>query len=255
MAARLPGTRRLERGGVHSYLLDGKPCPGVTTIIGNGVPKPALVPWAAKVCAGYVVDHWDELAALTPSKRLELITKAPSTDRDAAARRGTEVHRLGERLAAGDEISVPDELVGHVDAYLRFLDDWQVEPLLLESAVVNRRWHYMGTFDLLARIAGRTWLLDLKTNRSGVFAETALQLAAYRNAEAYLDADWREHRMPAVDATAAVWVRADGYDLIPVDTGPDVFRSFLYAAQVAEFAKIGRDLIGDALVADEVMAS
>jgi hypothetical protein len=248
--SRLPGTRRLNRGGGHSYLLDGQTVDGVTTIIGNGVPKPALVPWAAKVCAGYVVDHWDDLAALTPSKRIDAIVKAPSTDRDSAARRGTEVHRLGEQLVAGEEVTVPDELVGHVDAYLRFVTDWQVDAQLLETTVVNRQWRYMGTFDLVARLAdGRTWLLDLKTTRSGIFAETALQLAAYRHAETYVDDQLAEQPMPTVDATGAVWVRADGYDLVPVDSGPDVFRAFLYAQQVARFARTGRTLIGDALYA------
>jgi hypothetical protein len=38
-----PATRRVNRGRGHSYLLDGAPVPGVTTILGQGMPKPALI--------------------------------------------------------------------------------------------------------------------------------------------------------------------------------------------------------------------
>ncbi len=36
---------------------------------------------------------------------------------DAAARRGTEVHRLGELLVDGQDVAKPEELAGHIDAY------------------------------------------------------------------------------------------------------------------------------------------
>lgn len=36
---------RRNHGRNHSYTVDGQKVPGVTTIIGNGLPKPALVAW------------------------------------------------------------------------------------------------------------------------------------------------------------------------------------------------------------------
>ena len=53
------------------------------------------------------------------------------------------------------------------------------------------------------------WLLDLKTSRSGVYGETALQLAGYRFAEVYVDSGGVEQPMPEVDRCAVVWVRAE----------------------------------------------
>lgn len=231
-------TRRVNRGRGHVYFLDGEPSVGVTTILDNGVPKPALVGWAANVTAGYVVDHWEELLELRPSERLEVLKRARWAEKDAAARRGTEVHEYALRLAAGEEVDVPEELAGHVDSYLAFAEDWLEQEIVVEAVVINRRYRYMGTLDVIAGLKdGRVWLLDWKTGGKGIYRETALQLAAYRNAEALLLEDGTERPMATVDAAGAVWLRADGYELVPLETGPEVFRTFLYAQQVAKFSQ------------------
>lgn len=240
-------TKRVNSGRGHWYKLDGQKAPGVTTILGDGVPKPALTAWAAREVATFAADNLDTLGALDRDARIDLLRGAPWRDRDRAARRGTEVHRLAEQLVAGHEVTVPEELVGHVDAYVGFLDDWDVRAEHVELVVGHRRHRYMGSLDLIARLAdGRRWLLDLKTTRSGIYSEVALQLAAYRYAEFYLDDRGREQPMPEVDACGAVWVRADGYDLVPVDAGPRTFRTFLYVQQVAHFTT-GESLVGDVL--------
>lgn len=229
-------TRRVDRGRGHHYFLDDTPTVGVTWAIDKGVPKPALVGWAANTTAAAAVDRWDELAELKPSQRLEILKRARWAEKDAAARRGTEVHELAQAYLAGDEITPPEELEGHVDAYVKFERDWQPHELLVEAVVGNRLYGYMGTLDCVAGLVdGRVWLLDWKTGGKGIYPEYALQLAAYRRAEFYLDALGFEHPMPKVDAAGCVWIRADGYDLVPVDTGYDVFEVFLHAMQVARF--------------------
>ena len=45
--------------GNHSYHLDKKACPGVTSLLGKGLPKPAIPYWAAKCVAEYVADYPD----------------------------------------------------------------------------------------------------------------------------------------------------------------------------------------------------
>ena len=113
----------------------------------------------------------------------------------------------------------------------------------------------MGTFDLVAKLHGETWLLDLKTTRSGIFGETALQLAAYRHAEFYLDTEGEEQPMPEVDRVGAIWCRADGYDLIPVEAGADVYRMFQYAQMVARFTtELGKSWVLPALQPGQVAA-
>lgn len=248
--------KRVNRGRNHSYIDTdtGEKIPGVTTILGDGLPKPALITWAGNVTAEYAVDHWDELAELSPSAKLKTLRDARYADRDAAANRGTDVHNLAERLSHGEQVDVPDVLAGHVEACVRFLDDWHVQPILTEAVVVSYQHRYAGTLDLIADLNdGRRLLLDYKTGRSGVFPDTALQLAAYRYAEKYRISNIApESPLPEVDGCAVVHIRHDGYSLVPVDTGPEVFRTFLYVQQLWQWVNDqSKTVIGDALGAPE----
>lgn len=243
--------KRVKSGKGHKYVHreTGETVPGVTTILGDGVPKPALVDWAARATAEAAVDRWDEFGAKPPSARLKELEKARYGERDRAANRGTAVHELGERLVHGEEVQVPEELEGHVQAYVAFLDEFDVQPVLVERVIYSRTHAYCGTFDLIADLVDpdrghQRWLLDLKTNKSGVFGEMALQLAAYRFADVVVEDDGTEADVPEVDATGVVHVTADGYRLVPVEADETVFRSFLYVQQVARFQQFSRDLVG-----------
>jgi hypothetical protein len=81
-----------------------------------------------------------------------------------------------------------------------------------------------------------------------VFGEVALQLAGYRYADVYVDAAGAEQPMIPVDGCAVVHVRADGYDLVPVEAGPAQHRALLYVQQVARFVADARDLIGESIL-------
>jgi len=242
------GFVRRNYGGGHSYFLDGKKVPGVTSILSDGLAKPALISWAARTVAGYAIDHWDELTQETPSGRLKVLEKAHYADRDAAGKRGTEVHRLAERLNKGEEVPVPDELAGHVESYVRFLDEHDVQPVLTECPVLSQtKWPYAGTLDLIADMPalGQRLLLDVKTARSGVFPDNALQLAAYRYATHYLDGGELKP-MGDVDGCAVVHVRADGYSLVPLQAGRDVHRFFLYCRELWRWQnEASKTVVGD----------
>lgn len=281
-------TRMVQRGNGHSYYLDGEYCPGVTTILSNGIPKGGLIGWASRIPSDFVAnlltvakdstgrtrivadEMIEELREWQQSRTGSKVVPWPDTgsplpraavadalaslrdrDRDTAAGKGTAVHKLAERIALGEEVEVPDELAGHVRSYLRFLDEWQPRDALVETVIVNRRWRYMGKTDLIATfddlpewIAERigsttgTGLLDVKTSRSGIFAEVALQLEAYRRGESYLHGR-EELPMPSIDFIAAIHVRADGYDVFAFDVEterrPTTFDVFLYAKQVGEW--------------------
>jgi hypothetical protein len=235
----MTGVKRINRGRGHSYEIDGRKADGVTSLIGDGLPKPALVGWAANTTAAYAVDHWDDLAAETPSKRLGILKRARYLDLDAASKRGTEVHQIAEQLSHDVEVEVPDELAGYVESAVKFLDEWQPQVLLTEAVVASRKWGYAGTFDLLMRLPdGRVVLADYKTSRSGIWGETSLQLGAYANADVYLDADGVEQPMAELGITdgMAVWIRADGYDVYAVDLD-EGFKIFTHVMWVARQAK------------------
>lgn len=255
--------RRVNRGKTHHYVDDdGRRIPGVTTILGDGIPKPALINWAANTTIEYAVDHWERLSTLGPSVRTRELSGARYAAKDLAANRGTQVHAMAEKLIHGDRVAVPDEIAGYVQSYVRFLDEFDVAPALVERTVYSAEHGYCGTLDLIADLldpddpepdpalrARKRWLLDIKTNRSGIFGETALQLAAYRYADVWIDeADGTESEMIEVDAVGAVHVRADGYDLIPVEAGPVQHRLFLYAQQIAKFTATSRELVGESVM-------
>ena len=238
MAARKPAapTRRVNRGKGHSYLLDGKPCDGVTTLIGAALAKPALVTWAAKSVAEYVSRNRSILTDLEDDAVVDLLKGVPFRDRDKAANRGTEVQALAAKLSMGEEVDVPEELLGHVDAYVAFLHEWEPQDSIVERTVVSRRYRYAGTFDMICTLPGlgRT-MVDVKTNRSGPFGEVALQLVAYSHAEVMLDDAGNEEPVPTCESHAALWLHAEGYELIPYDVGEREWRTFLYCAELARW--------------------
>jgi hypothetical protein len=242
---------RRNHGRGHSYWDGDQKIPSVTTILGAGLPKPALVEWAARMSAEYVVDHWDDLEGMAPSARHKAVLAARWESSRAAMARGTAIHEAAEALHRDQEFVPPENIDGPVRAYAAFLTDWDVRPVHVEATVINRRHRYAGTLDLIADIGSHRnrWLLDIKTG-SGVFGDVALQLAAYRYAEAILLND-TEIEMHPVDHVGVIHVTPDACELVPVIAGPEQFRQFLYVAQVAAFTEHSSELIGAPLRPDQ----
>lgn len=237
--------QRINYGRGHGYKIDGVKVDGVTTLISQGMPKPALMYWSARTVAEYVADATDEqldqLRQLGRSGMVAALKEVPWGKRDAAAAKGTEVHGYAEHLARGEEVEVPEHIAGHVESAVAFLDDYQVNAIRLEAPIGSRRWRYAGTCDLLADVTlpdGQRVraVLDYKTSGSGIWPDVALQLAAYRNAEIYLDTDGVEQQVADLglsETAYAVWLRADGYDVYPVNAGEQPFKAFQHLAYVA----------------------
>lgn len=241
---------RRNHGRNHSYWADGHKLVGVTTVLRDGVPK-QLVNWAAGEAADYATDHWDELADLDNSERRQRIFRAPDRARGAASVKGTLVHADAQRLLAGEEIEVPDDRRGLVDAYLRWVEEWDVHEVVVERPFFSREWAYAGTPDLVADLGdGRRWLVDYKTGKS-VYNEVALQLAASRFAEVWLDAEGGEHPVPelGIEACAVLHLVSDGsYEMREAEADRKAWLLFLNAQRVATFTASGRgDWLSDAL--------
>jgi hypothetical protein len=244
----------------------GERVPGVTTILSEGMPKPALLKWSADATAAYAVDRWDELAGLPVSERLKKIQGGRWEARDAAAAKGTAVHTMAERLVAGEKVTVPNAITGYVQACVSLLDDFAVQPVQVEAVVYSETHRHVGTCDLIADVLlpdmpeyahiprdddGLSRMLaDWKTSKSGIFGDVALQLAAYRHSEWLIDPDADDVLpMPDVDFTAGIHLRPDGrYSLVPLVADEDVYRDFLYVAQVARVVGGVKELVGDPIV-------
>jgi hypothetical protein len=265
-------TVKMRRYGTgHAYYVDGAKVPGVTTVLGATMPKNALVDWAARKAADEVIDYWAELVELRPSERYNRVRGAHNRDRDRAARRGTEVHKLAEALNNDEPVTPPEELRGHVEAYRDFLDSVGVEPVqgATELVVASRTHRYCGMVDLIADLpavfAGAElvppsrWLLEIKTTRSGVFPESALQSCAYTRAEMYVHPDHPDDEQPmsllGIQRCGVVWVKSDAWELRPVDTGEVIWSYFVHLRWLFDHADDLSGWVGNPAVPGPVEAA
>jgi hypothetical protein len=234
-------TGLIYRDGNHTYRLDGASVPGVTSLIKGGLPAPALVYWSARSVAEYVADNEagiEHLRTMGRGPMVQALKEVPWQKRDTAGVRGTDVHDIAEHLVHGKEVDVPEHLAGYVDSAVAFMDTWKPTPLVVERPLAHRAHWWAGKPDIFASLPdGRVILFDYKTAASGIWPETAFQLAAYSHAEFYVDEEGVEHPIPHVDLCAAVWLREDGYDVIPVKADDDVYKEFRHIAYVSEAAK------------------
>jgi hypothetical protein len=227
----------------HRYSVNGTDVPSVTTILKASWPAPALTYWAANQAATYATTRWAELTELDVIGRYEKIRKAPWSERDRSAVRGTTIHRFGEQLAHGEAVEVPPALEPVVQGYADWLDRFGVEVVAAERAVAylppdNLRLPYAGTFDLIADLNdGNRWLLDIKTG-SGVYPEHVLQLAAYRHATHYQPEPKGELQpMLEIDRVGVIHVLPDEVRLIPVAADRRAWWVFTHACHVALYAR------------------
>lgn len=129
--------------------------------------------------------------------------------KNRAGKEGTQVHNAVEDLVEGKEVNWLDdygkakynELVWSM--ILRFADFWTThKPELISSE--DFTWSdvhkYAGTADLVVKMDGETWLLDVKTSNS-LHKTYDLQLAAYAKSI-------EETRGIKIDRTGIIWLKA-----------------------------------------------
>lgn len=240
----------------HRYYLDGKLVPGVTTILGKALPKPALTYWSAKMVAEWVINNpegVEQLRAMGDGPAIAALKQVPWEKRDQAAIRGTDIHALAEKIIHGEHTEVPDHLLGYVDGYVRWLEAFDVTPVLTEQPVASRQWKYGGKFDAVVEFGrgkwkGRAPLVDWKTS-SGVYGEVALQTAAYALAEFYAPSVDLECTMPYIDCTAVVHITDGETTLYPLATNKtelaEHFRVFTHATYLAAKVDYIKGLVGE----------
>lgn len=245
---------RIDKGANHWYELDGERVPSVTEIQRKAIPKQdVLTGWAGRQSGDYVLDHWDELAASPPSERWSAVAYAHSRKNTKARKLGTRVHKLADRLAAGEEVPVPAELAGYVEAYTQFLFDYDVSVFMSEAVVWSKTHGHVGTLDVGAWLHFPDGdvvaaLLDIKTG-SGVYDDVAFQFAGYRYADTFVDVDDEgatvERSMPTFGGCWVVHLREGGYDLLPVEVTEETYRGFLYLKESAAAIEANKGAVGE----------
>lgn len=126
-----------------------------------------------------------------------------------AGKEGTQVHEAVEALVKGEELKWIDdygnarygELVWGM--ILKFADFWKTyKPELISSEdfVYSDEFKYAGTTDLVIRLDGKIWLLDVKTSNN-LHKSHELQVAAYKIA-------LKECKGVEIDKVGILWLKA-----------------------------------------------
>jgi len=86
---------------------------------------------------------------------------------DEAKERGTAVHELTEAIDLGFPPEYIDPAVeGYAVAYLKFLEDYDVEWDYIEHRFYEPKMGFCGTIDRVGKIDGKDAILDIKTTSS-----------------------------------------------------------------------------------------
>ena len=126
-----------------------------------------------------------------------------------AADEGTAVHNAMEDLIAGKEIVWMDDY-GNAKYNLtvwkmilkvaEFLQTYKPEIIAVEEFTFSDKHKYAGTADLVCKIDGEMWLIDLKTSNN-LHRSYDLQLSAYAKA-------WEEMFGQQINRTGILWVKS-----------------------------------------------
>ena len=138
----------------HSYTVDGK-----------------LVPSVTEICSRLTAGKYDD----TNPAMVE-----------QAKRRGTAVHELCELIDCGidpEELGIPPELVGYVNAWLAFKRDYRPKWDYLEKIVFTSE--YAGRADRIGEVDGKPCIVDIKTTGS---MDRLSRLSLFFQLRAYINA-------------------------------------------------------------------
>lgn len=96
-----------------------------------------------------------------------------------ASEKGSKVHYRTEIYDLYKVNEEDEETNGYMQAYLKFLNDYNAEPLLIEQKIYHPKLLYAGTLDRLFKINGKNVLVDIKTTKVIYSKLVELQDTAY----------------------------------------------------------------------------
>ena len=138
----------------------------------------------------YTVDGEEvpSVSELTRFIARELYGEINQSILDAAASRGTTVHKAAEALDKYGRVEVDDEHLAYVKAYLSFLKEKKPEWEKIEWAVHNGTL-YAGTIDRYGCLDGKKAIVDLKTTANIDKGHRVLYTAAQNLYRMAIEAD------------------------------------------------------------------
>lgn len=155
----------------------------------------------------------------------EVYGDAPAWAMEAAAERGTAVHKATEELDKTGTASIDSDWAGYLEAYRKFLTEHKVEWELIEHPDWNEEHRYAGTIDRYGNVDGVRSLVDLKTVSKVQKPLYGASMNLYRMV--------LEQRGKAVDRLLILHLKKDGtYKLVPLDKDSEVPLALIKLHQV-----------------------
>jgi hypothetical protein len=233
-----------ETTGYRRYIhpKTGETVPSVTTIQ-KILPKPALVPWAAKMAAEHACANWGRLSKMPETERIYEIKTAYKDYSEKRADIGTEVHSLIDCWSTGRAFPEVSREAGYfADSFIKFMTAIRPEFIENEVTVWSRTHGYAGTADFIARIDGKIVLGDVKTGKR-LYPEIGLQLSALAHADFIIRSDGSEEPLPGIEAMAGLLIRPRSWKLEYVKKSSECFRCFLAAREIMEWEQATAPLV------------
>lgn len=154
----------------------------VTTVL-NILQKEALLPWAVKLCAEYLMKHVEELSGEITEKRADEILKESKRQHKKVSKEamdiGTRTHAACEAWLKGQLVNLDDDTSS---LFYAFRDWWVEHKCVLmksEHTVYDTELGYAGTCDIVCYMDGKVYVMDIKTSNDFWVPDMPAQLAAY----------------------------------------------------------------------------
>jgi hypothetical protein len=233
------GDRHYDHNGLHV---------GWTSALGR-INKPALPQWYANQAAKRAADNRKALADMTDAEAYEFVKGAANSNRNGAARKGTEVHEIVGAMIKGEDIDASDAALPWVAGAQAFVDDVRPVVSMIETSVYTDRLMAAGTFDLLASVLPGVpslpcpCLIDLKAGNN-VWPEAQVQVTAYGVlSEYWLDDSDRQQEWQRPASGLIVHLQPGGhYRLFPCGFEEPHRRAALAALELYRWEKTRPEL-------------
>jgi len=221
---------------------DPQSAPSVTSILSAVGSEGALIQWAANCAADWIHCHLSAGSTVTEQDVLALANGARtaySAARMDAADVGTQAHEwIRKFVEAGmpDVFELPEEprTRAACEAAKQWMDSVNYWPLMTETCLYSRKYHYAGTLDMVGMVStrGAASIVDWKTSKR-IYPKHRMQTAAYCQAYSEMSGLKIRHR----------WVVRIGKNgeleplYLPPETLKHDLRAFLAAKEVYEYLK------------------
>lgn len=154
----------------------------VTTVL-NILQKEALLPWAVKLCAEYLMEHIDELSGEITDKRYnEILKKAKQQHKKVSKEAmdiGSRTHAACEAYLKGEVPVLDDDTRQLFEAFKGWWLDNRCELIQSEHTIYCPSLGYAGTCDIVCKKDNKVYVIDIKTSNDFWIPDMPCQLAAY----------------------------------------------------------------------------